>query len=78
MRWPAWMAVSASQPMLTSIMTSMPPPIASRIALTFSTSSRHGRMCATCILMAFSPMPVNSFARLIMPSRPSPLKQPEP
>ncbi len=32
MRWPAWMAVSASQPMLTSIMISMPPPIASRIA----------------------------------------------
>ena len=35
-------------------------------------------MCATCILMAFSPWAVNSLARAIMPSRPSPRKQPEP
>ena len=39
---------------------------------------RHGRIWATCILMALRPRAVNSWARRIMPSRPRPRKQPEP
>lgn len=55
---PAWIAASAVHPILASIMISTPSPTKSRIALTFATSSRQGRIWAHCILIAVSPWSV--------------------